>query len=258
MKGRPKALVISSGKGGVGKSFIAANLAATCSALGIKTGLIDADIYGYCIPSLFGTSQPPMQSGGKLIPAKSWGVETVSIGMFARGGPVLWRGPRLGRVFSQFLTQTLWGDLDLLIIDMPPGTGDMAISCAQSLKGAECLVVTTPQPFASSIACRAGLAFLKLGVKLAGVVENMSFMEGLDALPFGQGGGRESAAKLSAEAGEPVPLLAQIPLFQQARFQDRPAVLDGNGKLGSSTLSRIFESIFSKLNSSMDIKREAR
>ena len=250
-------LVVASGKGGVGKSTVSVNLAAAFAAMGEKVGLIDADVYGYSVPAMLGITQRPREIDSMLIPESAWGVKAISIGMFAQGNkPVLWRGPRLSRAFGQFVNQTLWGDLDILIIDLPPGTGDMTISCAQMIPSASCLVVTTPQISSALIASRSGLAFSKFNEKVIGVVENMAYAgEGeKKAFPFGEGGGERAAEILSEVTGRPVPLLAKIPLSSDVSAlceEGRPAVLDADGSLSSSPLGRLFSSLASEVESRM-------
>ena len=250
-------LVVASGKGGVGKSTVSVNLAAAFAAMGRKVGLIDADVYGYSVPAMLGISRRPRQVDSMLIPESAWGVKAISIGMFVQQNkPVLWRGPRLSRAFGQFVNQTLWGDLDILIIDLPPGTGDMTISCAQMIPSASCLVVTTPQISSALIASRSGLAFCRFNEKIIGVVENMSFAgegEG-KSFPFGQGGGERAAKILSDATGRDVPLMAKIPLSSDVSMlceEGRPAVLDPDGSLSPSPLGRLFSSLALEVESAM-------
>jgi ATP-binding protein involved in chromosome partitioning len=243
---RTRIIAVASGKGGVGKSAIAADLAATFAALGYSTAAIDADIYGFSLPGIFGVHSRPTDLDGMLMPVSAWGVRLMSIGMFAGSDqPILWRGPRLQRSLQQFLTDVWWNNPDVMVLDLPPGTGDMAISVAQLLPAAQTLVVTTPQQSASRIAIRAGLASLRLPGTVAGVVENMSWYEyhGQQLPLFGEGGGQRAAQALSASLGYSVPLLARIPLDPQIRETEesgRPSVLDSNGHLLHSARARAF------------------
>ena len=208
---KTRIFAIASGKGGVGKSSVSANLAATFAALGYDTAAIDADIYGFSLPKLFGVHTQPTNLNGMLMPVTAWGVKLISIGMFAGADrAILWRGPRLQRSLEQFLSDVWWGDPDVLLLDLAPGTGDMAISVAQALPNAELVVVTTPQPSASDVAVRSGLVALQVPMKVRGVVENMSWYEhkGERLEIFGAGGGRRVSDQLTETLGYDVPLLA--------------------------------------------------
>lgn len=247
-------LAVASGKGGVGKSSIAVNLAAAYAAMGKRPGLIDADVYGYSLSSMLGISERPRTVDSMLIPASAWGIKAVSLGMFAPDNkPILWRGPRLSRAFSQFINKTLWGNIEILIIDLPPGTGDMMISCAQMLPSSACLLVTTPQISASLVASRSAVAFSKFNEKILGVVENMSFSdgEGKKEYPFGKGGGEKAAEIVSKATGRQVPLLAQIPLDSDISIlcdEGRPAILNEDGSLRSTPLAHLFSSLAEKID----------
>lgn len=212
-----RVIAVTSGKGGVGKSSMTANLAAALSRLGLKVGVMDADIYGFSIPRMLGVSHDPQVLDGMIIPPLgAQGVKVVSIGMFVPDGqPVIWRGPMLHRALQQFLADVFWGDLDVLLIDMPPGTGDVAISISQLLPNAEILVVTTPQVAAAEVAERAGSIATQTNQKVIGVVENMSYLPQADGSKleiFGSGGGQSVSDRLTAQLGYEVPLLAQVPL----------------------------------------------
>ncbi len=212
-----RVIAVTSGKGGVGKSSMTANLAAALAARGLKVGVMDADIYGFSIPRMLGVDHDPQVIDGMMIPpVGAGGVKVISIGMFVPDGQaVIWRGPMLHRALQQFLADVFWGDLDVLLIDMPPGTGDVAISIAQLLPTSEILVVTTPQVAAAEVAERAGSIASQTNQKVIGVVENMSFLpppDGARRESFGAGGGQAVSKRLTAQLGYSVPLLAQVPL----------------------------------------------
>ena len=209
---------ISSGKGGVGKSSVTVNLAAALSERGFKVGVLDADVYGHSIPRLIGVAgSRPTVIDQLFIPIESYGVKIVSMEMFKpdRADPIAYRGPLLHRVLEQLLTDAYWGDLDFLLLDLPPGTGDIAISLAQLIPNSEILVVTTPQIAAAEVAERAGRIAHQLKQRIIGVVENMSASPCLSCGEpqelFGSGGGEDSARRLSTLVGAEVPLIAKIP-----------------------------------------------
>jgi len=203
-----RVLAIASGKGGVGKSSLAANLAVALSRLGHKTGILDADVYGHSIPHILGIHQKPVAVDEMIVPPVKDELKLMSIGFFLDGNePVMWRGPMLHRALEQFLTDVHWGDLDVLVVDMPPGTGDVSISLGQLLPRAEVVVVTTPQKLAQDVASRAASMARKTNMRLLGVVENMS------GEVFGSGGGELLAAELG------VPLLGRVPLDPLLREQ---------------------------------------
>lgn len=216
-----KIYAVASGKGGVGKSSVTVNLACALAAQGLRVGIVDADVYGFSVPGLMGITQAPTRVDDMILPPVAFGVKVISIGMFVSGNqPVAWRGPMLHRALEQFLTDVYFGDLDALFLDLPPGTGDIAISVAQLLPKAEILVVTTPQVAAADVAERAGAIATQTGQSLAGVVENMSYLEMPDGGRmelFGSGGGAVLAERLTATMGTEVPLLGQIPLDIQLR-----------------------------------------
>jgi len=205
-----RVVAVASGKGGVGKSSLAANLAAAFSALGQKAGILDADIYGYSIPHMLGISQRPVAVDQMIVPPVRGDLKVMSIGFFLdKNSPVMWRGPMLHRALEQFLSDVHWGELDVLVVDMPPGTGDVAISLGQLLPRAEALVVTTPHRAAQQVAVRAAQMARKTNMRLLGVVENMSYLAGSGEELFGSGGGEALAAEIEA------PLLARIPFEPQ-------------------------------------------
>ena len=250
---KTRIFAIASGKGGVGKSSVTANLAATFAALGFDTAAIDADIYGFSLPRLFGVHTQPTNLNGMLMPVTAWGVKLISIGMFAGADrAILWRGPRLQRSLEQFLSDVWWGEPDVLLLDLAPGTGDMAISVAQALPNAELVVVTTPQPSASDIAVRSGLVALQVPMKVRGVVENMSYYEhkGEKLEIFGAGGGQRVSEQLTQALGYDVPLMAQLPLEPEVRETGeagRPAVLDADGALRTDGIGQTFRGLAERL-----------
>jgi ATP-binding protein involved in chromosome partitioning len=225
--GRPKTLqfgpdsltrifCVTSGKGGVGKSTITANLGVALAARGLRVGIVDADVFGFSIPGILGISgAKPTQVNDMILPPVAHDVKVISIGMFVEGSTaVSWRGPMLHRTIQQFLTDVYFGDLDILLLDLPPGTGDVAISIGQLLPAAEVIVVTTPQAAAADVAERSALVARQTGQRVIGVIENMAGLAGPDGAMinvFGTGGGADAAARLSTPE-EPVPLLASIPI----------------------------------------------
>jgi ATP-binding protein involved in chromosome partitioning len=212
-KTRP--LLISSGKGGVGKSSVTTNLAVALAARGHTVGIVDADIYGFSIPRMLGADRDPVAIDQMLLPPEAWGVRCISIGYFVPDGQaVVWRGPMLHKALEQFLTDVYWDEPDFLLVDMPPGTGDIALSLSQYLPRAEVYVVTTPQPAAQKVARLSAAMAEKVNLTVRGVIENMSWFTGDDGKKyeiFGSGGGQELANELN------VPLLGQIPLMNALR-----------------------------------------
>ncbi len=212
---------VASGKGGVGKSSVTVNLAAAMAADGLKVGVVDADIYGHSVPRMLGAEGRPTQVENMIMPPSANGVKVISIGMFTPGNaPVVWRGPMLHRALQQFLADVYWGDLDVLLLDLPPGTGDIAISVAQLVPNAEILVVTTPQQAAAEVAERAGSIAVQTHQKIVGVVENMAGLElptGEVVDVFGTGGGQQVAEGLTKTTGTQVPVLGSIPIDVRLR-----------------------------------------
>jgi ATP-binding protein involved in chromosome partitioning len=217
-----RVVAVVSGKGGVGKSTLAANLAAALAERGEQVGVLDADVYGYSIPHVLGVSQRPVVVDSMIVPPVRGDLHVMSIGLFAEdNGPIMWRGPMLHKALEQFLSDVHWGELDTLVVDMPPGTGDVAISIGQLLPRAEALVVTTPQPAAQQVAVRAAVMAQKTGMRVVGVVENMSWLVGTGQELFGSGGGEALAAEIDA------PLLARIPLdpaLRESADEGRPVL----------------------------------
>ena len=223
---------VASGKGGVGKSSITVNLAASLAQSGLRVGVVDADVYGFSVPRMLGVGHRPTQVDDMILPPIAHEVKVISIGMFVPGNqPVVWRGPMLHRALQQFLGDVFWGDLDVLLLDLPPGTGDIAISVAQLIPSAEILVVTTPQRAAAEVAERAGSIALQTHQRIVGVIENMSWLELPDGSRqeiFGSGGGKAVAESLTRAVGADVPLLGQIPLdtnLREGADQGSPVVL---------------------------------
>lgn len=234
--GKPGSLtrvyLIASGKGGVGKSSVTVNLAAAMAADGLRVGVVDADVYGFSVPRMLGVQDTPTRVDEMIMPPSAHGVKVISIGMFVPGNQaVVWRGPMLHRALTQFLADVFWGDLDVLLLDLPPGTGDVAISLAQLIPGSEILVVTTPQLAAAEVAERAGSIALQTRQQIVGVVENMSWLELPDGSRldlFGTGGGQQVSQSLTQLTGSTVPLLAQIPVdveLREAGDSGTPVVL---------------------------------
>ncbi len=214
---------VTSGKGGVGKSTVTANLAVALAQRGLAVGILDADVYGFSIPGILGlvdasgSAPRPTRVDDMILPPVAHDVKVISIGMFvdSPSAAVAWRGPMLHRTIQQFLTDVFWGDLDVLLLDLPPGTGDVAITVGQLLSHADVVVVTTPQPAAADVAERSGTVARQTGQRVIGVIENMAGLAQPDGTildVFGSGGGAEVAARLSVGQDEPVPLLASIPL----------------------------------------------
>ncbi|EHC2217859.1 Mrp/NBP35 family ATP-binding protein [Listeria monocytogenes] len=209
---KTKFLAIASGKGGVGKSTVSANLAVALAKQGKKVGLLDADIYGFSIPVLLGTTESPRKENGQIIPVETQGIQMISMDFFVEPGePVIWRGPMLGKMIKMFLEEVRWGKLDYLLIDLPPGTGDVALDIHTLIPKCNELIVTTPHYAAASVASRAGYMAAKNNHKIIGVIENMSYLtlaEGQVLKVFGQGGGEKVAADLETQ------LLIQMPIEQ--------------------------------------------
>jgi ATP-binding protein involved in chromosome partitioning len=217
-----RVFAVVSGKGGVGKSSVTVNLAAALAATGQKVGVLDADIYGHSVPRMLGVTGRPTQVEQMIMPPSAHDVKVISIGMFTTGNaPVVWRGPMLHRAVQQFLADVYWGDLDVLLMDLPPGTGDVAISVAQLVPGAELIVVTTPQIASSEVAERAGAIAVQTHQRIAGVIENMSGLPcphcGETVEIFGSGGGQAVADELTRVTGATVPLLGQVPIDVRLR-----------------------------------------
>ena len=249
-----RVLAVASGKGGVGKSSVTVNLAAALAAAGQKVGVLDADIYGHSIPRMLGVTGQPTQVEQMMMPPSGHGVKVISIGMFTTGNtPVVWRGPMLHRAVQQFLADVYWGDLDVLLMDLPPGTGDVAISVAQLVPTAELVVVTTPQLASSEVAERAGAIAVQTHQRIAGVIENMSGLpcphcgEMLDV--FGAGGGQAVANALTRITGAHVPVLAQVPIdprLRQGGDDGRPLVLSDPEAPAARQLAAVAEALASK------------
>jgi ATP-binding protein involved in chromosome partitioning len=241
---RTRILGISSGKGGVGKSSVTVNLALALARMGKRVGILDADIYGFSVPKMLGVNESPALVGRLMVPPRAFGVSCMSIGFFLDDdSPVVWRGPMLHKALEQFVVDVFWGPLDYLVVDMPPGTGDVVLSLGEFLPRCEIYVVTTPQPAAYGVAQRSALAAKKLKLPLRGVIENMSYFVAHDGERyeiFGNGGGEALASTLS------LPLLAQIPLEVALRGggdSGRPVVISDP----TSTAARVFSELAARI-----------
>lgn len=253
---RTRVYAVASGKGGVGKSSVTVNLAVALAQKGLSVGVVDADIYGFSVPRMLGVTGKPTQVDQMIMPPIAHDVKVISIGMFTPGNTaVVWRGPMLHRALQQFLGDVFWGDLDVLLMDLPPGTGDIAISVAQLIPSAELLVVTTPQLAAREVAERAGSIALQTHQQIVGVVENMSWLEMPDGSRmelFGTGGGQSVADSLAASTGTKVPLLGQIPIDQQVREggdDGTPVVLTAPDSPASVALQSVADALAARSRS---------
>jgi ATP-binding protein involved in chromosome partitioning len=253
-----KVLAIASGKGGVGKSSVTVNLALAMVRAGRKVGILDADVYGHSIPAMLGVAdERPTQVEEMIMPVPVQGLSVISIGMLKprRDQVVAWRGPMLDRALVQMLSDVYWSDLDVLLLDLPPGTGDVAISVGQHLPNSEVVVVTTPQSAASEVAERAGTMASMMNQHVAGVIENMSYLVCPHCGPehridvFGTGGGDTVAATLSARFGYDVPVLGRIPLdprLRQGGDVGRPIVAEAPDSVAAVALASVADSLMSR------------
>jgi len=252
-----RVIAVTSGKGGVGKSTVTANLAVALAARGQRVGIVDVDVHGFSIPGLMGLTDAagvaprPTRVDSMILPPVAHDVKVVSIGMFVDdvSTAVSWRGPMLHRTVSQFLTDVWFGDLDVLLLDLPPGTGDVAISVGQLLPHAEVLVVTTPQAAAADVAERSGIVARQTGQRVIGVVENMAGLvqpDGSVLHLFGEGGGAETARRLSRDQDAPVPVLGSVPLsvpLREGGDAGVPVVLGNPSDPGAVALTAIADRI---------------
>jgi len=243
-------VAIASGKGGVGKSTVSVNLAVALARAGKKVGLIDADIYGFSVPDMMGITSRPVVRGEKIIPVDRYGVKVISMGFFVEdNAPIIWRGPMLGKMLNSFFNEVEWGDLDYLLLDLPPGTGDVALDVHTMLPSCKEIIVTTPHPTAAFVAARAGAMALKTEHEILGVIENMSYFEskvtGEREYVFGSGGGKKLAEELQTE------VLGQLPL-QQPDWNDddfAPSIYQEEHRLG-----KIYADIAHKVISAINEK----
>jgi ATP-binding protein involved in chromosome partitioning len=246
-----KVYAIASGKGGVGKSSVTVNLAVALAGMGLKVGLLDADIYGHSVPRMLGITARPTQVEQMIMPPSAHGVSAISSGMLKKGNePLPLRGPILHRLLTQFLADVYWGDLDVLLMDLPPGTGDVAISAAHLVPGSELVVVTTPQLAASEVAERAGALASQLHQRVVGVIENMSYLPcphcGERVEVFGTGGGQAVADTLTRLSGAPVPLLGEIPIdtrLREAGDSGDPVVVAAPDSPAAQELRKVAEQL---------------
>ncbi|MEH7235906.1 P-loop NTPase [Bacillus sp. JJ1562] len=240
-------IAVASGKGGVGKSTVSVNLAVSLARLGKKVGIIDADIYGFSVPDMMGITNRPVVRGEKIIPVERKGVKVISMGFFVEdNSPVIWRGPMLGKMLNNFFNEVEWGDLDYLVLDLPPGTGDVALDVHTMLPHCKEIIVTTPHPTAAFVAARAGAMALRTEHEILGVIENMSYFEskvtGEKEFVFGKGGGEKLADELQTS------LLGKIPLGQPDWNDEdfAPSVYDEDhptGKIYNEIAKRVIDSI---------------
>lgn len=239
---KTKFIAIASGKGGVGKSTVSVNLATALARLGKKVGIVDADIYGFSVPDMMGISKRPQVRGERIIPVERLGVKVMSMGFFVEdNAPIIWRGPMLGKMLNSFFNEVEWGDIDYLVLDLPPGTGDVALDVHSMLPSCKEIIVTTPHPTAAFVAARAGAMAIKTEHEVIGVIENMAYFEskntGEKEYVFGQGGGEKLAEELRTQ------VLGQLPL-EQPDWNDEdfaPSVYGEDHRLG-----RIYSDIAQK------------
>ncbi|MCG5216677.1 P-loop NTPase [Streptosporangium soli] len=253
-----RVFAVASGKGGVGKSSVTVNLAAAMAASGLKVGVVDADIYGHSVPRMLGVSDRPTKVEDMIMPPMAHDIKVISVGMFKPPGntPVVWRGPMLDRALHQFLADVYWGDLDILLMDLPPGTGDIAISVAQRMPSAEILVVTTPQQAAAEVAERAGSIATQTHQQIAGVIENMAWLPCPHCderiAVFGEGGGQSVADGLTRALGARVPLLGQVPIdlrLREGGDEGKPLVITDPDSPAGAELIRIAGGLSKKSSS---------
>jgi ATP-binding protein involved in chromosome partitioning len=243
-------VAIASGKGGVGKSTVSVNLAVALARLGKRVGLIDADIYGFSVPDMMGISKRPVVRGEKIIPVERFGVKVISMGFFVEdNAPVIWRGPMLGKMLNNFFNEVEWGELDYLLLDLPPGTGDVALDIHSMLPSCKEIIVSTPHPTAAFVAARAGAMALQTDHEIIGVIENMAYFEsvktGEKEYVFGRGGGEKLAEELR------VPLIGKIPL-QQPDWNEKdfaPSVYGADHPIG-----RIYQTIAEQVLNLIPVK----
>ncbi|WP_050613678.1 Mrp/NBP35 family ATP-binding protein [Bacillus testis] len=245
---KTKFLAIASGKGGVGKSTVSVNLAVSLARLGKKVGLIDADIYGFSVPDMMGIIKRPVVRSEKIIPVERMGVKVISMGFFVEdNAPIIWRGPMLGKMLTSFFTEVEWGDLDYLLLDLPPGTGDVALDVHSKLPSCKEIIVTTPHPTAAFVAARAGAMAIQTDHEVIGVIENMSYFESKvtkeKEYVFGTGGGEKLADELRTEVLGKLPL--QQPDWNEEDFA--PSIYEPDHKVG-----RVYMDIAEKVISILD------